>query len=139
MRDARVRAHRVFHVVVVDDDPAMRLMMRAMLDQDPRMHVTAEAFNGYDAVAIAERTCPDAIVIGMQMPLMDGATAARLIKRVCPHTSVIIFSAVTTTTLVQRAFDAGADLYLSKTARPSELADAIHLLCVRAARLSETA
>ena len=139
MTDARVRADRIFHVLVVDDDRAMRFMMRAMLERDPRLHVTSEAFNGQDAVAIAERSCPDAVVLGMQMPFMDGITTAALIKRVCPSSSIVIFSAVMTTTLVQKAFDAGVDLYLSKTTRPSELADAIHGLCLRAARLSETA
>jgi len=139
MPDARGRARRIFHVLVVDDDPAMRLMVRAMLEHDPRLHVVSEAFNGRDAVAIVERTCPDAVVIGMQMPFMDGITAASLIKRVCPQTSIVIFSAATTRTLMQKAFDAGADLYLSKTTRPNELADAIDALCLTAARLSETA
>jgi len=139
MPDARMRANRIFRVLVVDDDAGMRLMARTMLDRDPRLQVISEAFNGRDAVAMAERTCPDAVVLGLQMPFMDGITAAALIKRVCPSTAIIIFSAVTTTTLVQKAFDAGADLYLSKTTRPAELADAINLLCLRAARLSETA
>jgi len=139
MTNARAGAQRIFHVLVVDDDPAMRLMVRAMLERDRRLHVSAEAFNGKDAVSLAERTRPDAVVLGVQMPFMDGITAAGLIKRVCPNTAVIIFSAVTTTTLVRKACDAGADLYLSKTTRPAELADAINGLCVQAARLSETA
>ena len=139
MTDTRAGAPRIFHVLVVDDDPAMRLMVRAMLERDRRLHVFAEAFNGKDAVTLVERTCPDAVVLGLQMPFMDGITAAGLIKRVCPNTAVIIFSAVTTTTLVQKAFDAGANLYLSKTTRPAELADAINGLCVQAARLSEIA
>lgn len=139
MTDARAGAQRIFHVLVVDDDPAIRLMVRAMLEQDRRMHVVAEAFNGRDAVGLAERMCPDAVVLGVQMPFMDGLTAARLIKRVCPQTSIVIFSAVTTTALMQKALEAGADLYLSKTAEPLELADAINRVCVKAARLSETA
>jgi len=139
MSSVPARAQRIFHVLVVDDDPAMRLMVRSMIERDPRLQVISEAFNGRDAVAMAERTCPDAVLLGLQMPFMDGITAAGLIKRVCPNTSVIIFSAVTTTTLVQKAFDAGADLYLSKTTPPAELVDAINMMCARAARLSETA
>ena len=139
MTDTRAGAPRIFHVLVVDDDPAMHLMVCAMLERDRRLHVVAEAFNGKDAVTLVERTCPDAVVLGLQMPFMDGITAAGLIKRVCPNTAVIIFSAVTTTTLVQKAFDAGANLYLSKTTRPAELADAINELCVQAAGLSEIA
>src|SRR5205823_3388312 len=99
MTDARAGAPRIFHVLVVDDDPAMRLMVRAMLERDRRLHVVAEAFNGKDAVTLVERTCPDAVVLGLQMPFMDGITAAGLIKRVCPNTAVYIFSAVTMTVL----------------------------------------
>ncbi|HLW16843.1 MAG TPA: response regulator transcription factor [Actinomycetota bacterium] len=139
MSSVPMRAQRIFHILVVDDDPAMRLMVRAMLERDRRLHVVAEAYNGRDAVSLVERTCPDAVVLGMQMPLVDGITATSLIKRVCPNTAVIIFSAVTTTTLVQKAFEAGADLYLSKTTRPADLAEAINKLCVQAARLSEIA
>jgi len=64
MTDARAGAPRIFHVLVVDDDPAMRLMVRAMLERDRRLHVVAEAFNGKDAVTLVERTCPDAVVLG---------------------------------------------------------------------------
>src|SRR5205809_7924534 len=78
----RAGAPRIFHVLVVDDDPAMHLMVCAMLERDRRLHVVAEAFNGKDAVTLVERTCPDAVVLGLQMPFMDGITAAGLIKRV---------------------------------------------------------
>jgi DNA-binding NarL/FixJ family response regulator len=139
MTDARAGAPRTFHVLVVDDDPAMRLMVRAMLERDRRLHVVAEAFNGVDAVGLVERTSPDAVILGLQMPFMDGVTAAGLIKRVSPATAVIMFSAVTAPSLIEKAYDAGADLYLSKTARPAELADAVDRLCAQAARLSDTA
>jgi len=134
-----LNASRMFHVLLVDDDPAMRLMVRAMLERDTRLHVVAEALNGVDAVGLAERMRPDAVILGLQMPFMDGVTAARLIKRVCHTAAVIIFSAVTTPTLVEKAFDAGVDLYLSKTTPPAELADAVNRLCVQGARLSDTA
>src|SRR5262245_64691491 len=105
-------ARRTLQVLIVEDNPTMRLMVRAMLERDPRLRVAAEAFNGVDAVGLVERLCPDAVVIGVQMPFMDGVTAARLIKRVCPSTAVIMFSAVSAPSLMQDALEAGADLYL---------------------------
>jgi DNA-binding NarL/FixJ family response regulator len=129
-------ARKTFHVLIVEDNPTMRLMVRSMLERDDRISVAAEAFNGIDAVGLVERLCPDAVIIGVQMPFMDGVTAARLIKRVCPTTAVIMFSAVMAPALMQQALDAGADLYLSKTTPPSELSDAVVRVCREGIRLS---
>lgn len=132
------RTPKKFHVLVCDDNPTMRLMARAMLERDPRLRVAAEAFNGLDAVSLVERLCPDAVIIGVQMPFMDGVTAVRLIKRVCPTAAVIMFSAVSAPTLVAEALEAGADLYLSKTTPPAELADSVVRACNQVLRLSNT-
>ena len=127
---SEARAHRVFHVVVVDDDASIRLMVHAMLECDRRLHVVGEAFNGSDAIRLVERTCPDAVVLGMQMPFIDGVTAARMITRACEKTAVIVFSTVSVPTLIQSALDAGVDRYLPKTAPPELLADAIEESCI---------
>lgn len=129
-------ARKTFQVLIVEDNPTMRLMVRSMLERDPRLRVMAEAFNGVDAVGLVERLCPDAVVLGVQMPFMDGVTATRLIKRVCPSTAVLLFSAVSAPSLRQQALDAGADLYLSKTTPPADLAEAIVGLCERGIHLS---
>jgi len=129
-------ARKTFQVLIVDDNPTMRLMVRAMLERDRRLRVAAEGFNGVDAVGLVERVCPDAVVIGVQMPFMDGVTATRLIKRVCPFTAVIMFSAASAPSLKRQALEAGADLYLSKTTPPTDLAEAVVRVCKRGIGLS---
>ena len=117
---------------MVDDDPAIRFMLHFSLDRHPGLHVAAEATNGVDAVSLVERIRPDAVILGVQMPFMDGLTAAKLMKRVSLETRIVMFSAVTTPSLVQKAFEAGADLYLSKTTPAGELGEAVVGVCVRA-------
>jgi DNA-binding NarL/FixJ family response regulator len=129
MTSPLARAARTFHVLLVDDDPAIRFMLQFTLERHPGLHVAAEASNGVDAVSLVERIRPDAVILGVQMPFMDGLTAARHMKRVNPDTRVVMFSAVTAPAFVERAFDAGADLYLSKTTPPTEVADAVVGAC----------
>jgi two-component system response regulator DesR len=124
------RAGRTFHILLVDDDPGIRFMLHATLDRHPALHVAAQASNGVDAVSLVERIRPDAAILGVQMPFMDGLTAAKLMKRVCPDTKIVIFSSATCPASVEKAFTAGADLFLSKTTPPSELAKVVERLCV---------
>jgi len=125
-----VRAARTFQVLLVDDDPAIRFMLHFTLDSHPDLRVVAEATNGMDAVSLVERIRPDAVIVGVQMPFMDGLTAAKIMKRVSPETRIVMFSAVTARPLVEKAFEMGADLYLSKTTPPSDLVNAVVRLCV---------
>jgi DNA-binding NarL/FixJ family response regulator len=105
-------------------------MLQFTIDRHPGLHVVAEASNGVDAVSLVERIRPDAVILGVQMPFMDGLTAAKHMKRVSADTRIVMFSAVTAPALVQRAFEAGADLYLSKMTSPIEVADAVVGACL---------
>src|SRR5439155_2471181 len=115
LTSALLRALRTFHVLLVDADPAIRFMLQFALDRHPGLHVAAEASNGVDAVSLVERIRPDAVILGVQMPFMDGLTAAKLMRRVSPETKIIIFSALTCPASIENAFTAGADIFLSKT------------------------
>ena len=124
-----MRAARTFHLLLVDDDPGIRFMLHATLDRHPALHVAAEASNGVDAVSLVERIHPDAAILGVQMPFMDGLTAAKHMKRISPDTRIVIFSAITAPAFIDRALSAGADLYLSKMTPPNEVADAVVGAC----------
>ena len=119
----------MFHLLLVDDDPAIRFMLQSTLDRHPGLRVAAEASNGFDAVSLVERIRPDAVILSVQMPFMDGLTAAQLMKRVAPETKIVIFSALSCAAWIEKAFTAGADLFLPKTTPPSELANVVERLC----------
>ncbi|TCK61869.1 protein-glutamate methylesterase/protein-glutamine glutaminase [Seleniivibrio woodruffii] len=81
-------------VLVVDDSALMRKKIKEMLDESFGIEVIDTARNGEDAIAKAEALKPDVITLDVNMPVMDGLTALRIIheKKICP---VIMLSSLT--------------------------------------------
>lgn len=67
-------------VVVADDHPIIRGMVRSALQQHPHFEVCGEAENGADAIEEVKRERPDVVVLNVTMPLVNGFEAAREIK-----------------------------------------------------------
>ena len=84
---------KVITVLLVDDEPDMRLMVRLHLDRDPRFQIVGEADNGEDAVEQCRQLQPDVVLLDMKMPTMDGMTALPLMRGACPDTAVLLFTA----------------------------------------------
>ena len=80
-------------LLVVDDDPQLRIVLRAMLESCEKVTAYREAVNGVAAVGEAESFRPDVVTMDVAMPLMDGFEAARLIKEASPETRVIFLTA----------------------------------------------
>ena len=85
-RDVRIR------VVVADDHPVVRGMVRSALQQHPHFEVVGEAENGAEAIEEVKRVRPDVIVLNVTMPLVNGFQAAREIKKQIPETAIVILS-----------------------------------------------
>src|SRR3954452_6244709 len=65
----------VIRVVVADDSPEVRLLVRVVLEDDDEFVVEAEAGDGLEAVALAARLHPDLLLLDLSMPKMDGHEA----------------------------------------------------------------
>ncbi|MET7304012.1 response regulator transcription factor [Embleya sp. NPDC005575] len=112
-------------VLVVDDQPLLRMAFTMVLDAQDDMTLAGEADCGEEAVRLAERLRPDVVLMDVRMPGMDGIEATRLISERCPQTKVLI---LTTFDLDEYAFAglrAGASGFLLKNALPAELLGAI--------------
>ena len=116
-------------VMVVDDEPEVRFMLRMYLPRLGRLAVEREASNGAEAVELVQQRCPEAVLLDIGMPVMNGIEATWQIREICPHTKIIVFSAFTAESLQQEAIARGADLYLEKTTPPKEIAAAVERLC----------
>lgn len=108
-RDGPVR------VLVVDDEPDLRILLWLAVEADGRCQVVADASNGREGVALAEELQPDVVVLDQMMPVMDGATALPLIRQVSPRSKVIMLSAMGDHQFRERLVDVGADAYLEKS------------------------
>jgi DNA-binding NarL/FixJ family response regulator len=116
---------RDVRVLLVDDQPLIRLGFRMVLEGEPGIAVVGEADDGVEAVELAATLQPDVVVMDVRMPRLDGIAATRRIAERLPEVRVLI---LTTFDLDEYAFAglrAGASGFLLKNARPADLVRAI--------------
>ncbi|MDF9816012.1 response regulator transcription factor [Streptomyces sp. SPB162] len=112
-------------VLLVDDEPLLRMAFTMVLDAQPDMEPVGEAADGAEAVRRTLALRPDVVLMDVRMPGMDGIEATGRIVGSCPETRVLI---LTTFDLDEYAFAglrAGASGFLLKNALPEELLAAI--------------
>jgi two-component system, NarL family, response regulator NreC len=113
-------------VLLADDHRLIRAGLRLLLEQQPEFTVVGEAGDGKQAVALAETLRPDAVVLDIGMPLLNGIEAARQIREALPETQVVMLSMHSDEGYVLRALKAGARAYLLKDSAEADLPRAIH-------------
>lgn len=101
-------------VLVVDDHTIMRRGLVRMLQEVPGVIVVAEAADGEEAVSLAQKHRPDAILMDVSMPRMNGIEATRRIRAELPETRVIGLSMHESEDMERRMRQAGAAAYLAK-------------------------
>ncbi|MEU6346759.1 response regulator transcription factor [Streptomyces sp. NPDC046977] len=119
----------MIRVLIVDDQALMRAGFRALLDAEEGIEVVAEAADGQEAVALAERHVPDVVLLDIQMPVLDGIGATRRIAA-DPRLAEVHVVILTNYGLDEYVFDAlraGASGFLLKDTEPADLVQAIHV------------
>lgn len=112
-------------LVVADDHPVVRGGLVALLSADPNIQVVGEAQDGAEAVEVALRLRPSAVVMDLRMPNMDGVAATAAIKEAWPEATVIMLTTYDTDEAIVRAVEAGAAGYVLKDTPPDELIHSI--------------
>ncbi|MER7762067.1 response regulator transcription factor [Streptomyces sp. NPDC097619] len=116
-------------ILIVDDEPAVREALRRSLAFEG--YGTETAVDGFEALEKAEGYRPDLIVLDVQMPRMDGLTAARRLRAAGVRTPVLMLTARDTVGDRVTGLDAGADDYLVKPFELDELFARIRALLRR--------
>lgn len=111
--DAR-RRHGTLRVLLADDHAMVREGLRNILQAYEDVEIVGEAGDGKQAVELARSLLPDVVVMDVNMPVMDGIEATRLIKQVHPRLAVIGLSVRSDRETSQAMQAAGASRYLSK-------------------------
>lgn len=112
-------------IMVADDHPVMREGLRLMIDQQPDMQVVAEARDGAEAVAQFRLHRPDATLMDLCMPHMDGLTAIRILHDIAPTARIVVLTTFPGDARVSHALSVGAASYLLKTATSAEIITAL--------------
>lgn len=112
-------------LLIVDDDPMMRLGLTAALGNQPDFVIVGEASDGRQGVDQATTLGPDVVLMDVGMPGMDGIAATQALKATTPHLRVVMLTSHTDDTEVIAALSSGADAYCIKGTDVDALANAI--------------
>jgi signal transduction histidine kinase len=112
-------------VLLVDDNRLVRTGIRQLLELAQGFEVVGEGSNGIEAVEAVERLRPDVVVMDMNMPVMNGVEATRLIKQRFPGVKVLALTAFADMKLVTGMLRAGASGYLLKGGSSEELVESL--------------
>ncbi|NQX29160.1 response regulator transcription factor [Microbacteriaceae bacterium VKM Ac-2854] len=126
----------MIRVLLVDDQPLIRMGLRMLLDAEPDLEVVGEAGDGFDGVAAALRFRPDVVLMDVRMPTVDGIEATARLGRELPEARVIVLTTFDLDEYAYGALAAGASGFLLKDARPAELAAAVRTVAAGEAVLS---
>jgi two-component system, NarL family, nitrate/nitrite response regulator NarL len=118
-----VQATDPVRVLLVDDQPLFRRAIATLITEQPDFTVVGEAENGIDAVEKAHLLNPDLVVMDVEMPVMDGVAAVRLIREQMPTIKVVMLTVSETEEHLFDAIRNGAHGYLLKDLRPEQLYD----------------
>ncbi|HEX6288354.1 MAG TPA: response regulator transcription factor [Herpetosiphonaceae bacterium] len=101
-------------LLLVDDQPSVRMGLRMRLALEPDVAVVGEAGDGEAAITLARTLHPDVIVMDVKMPHMDGIVTTEALRAAVPYSSVVILSLYDDAITRARAEAAGASAFIQK-------------------------
>ncbi|HEY4361860.1 MAG TPA: response regulator transcription factor [Bryobacteraceae bacterium] len=122
-----------FRILIADDHALIRQGIRALLSVDPDVRIVAEASDGREAVALAEKLRPDVAIIDIRMKELNGIDVISQLVRYSPSTAIIALSMFSDERYVNRAVRAGAKAYVLKDSSDDDL-----LRAVRAVQMGQS-
>ena len=112
-------------VLIADDIARVRHELHTLLDLSGCVRVIGEAADGEEAIRLSAQLRPDVVLMDLEMPVLDGYTAAPQIKAVLPRCRVIALSIHEDAATRLKARQAGMDTFIPKGADFRELLEAI--------------
>lgn len=126
-------------VMLVDDHTMVRRGLATFLKVYDDLLLAGEAENGEAAIQLCAEVLPDVILMDMSMPVVDGVTATRAIRRQFPQIQIIALTSFKEGKVIQKALEAGVIGYLLKDVSADEVARAIRSAHAGRASLSPEA
>jgi two-component system chemotaxis response regulator CheY len=124
-KDSNARPSRI---VIVDDNPVIRDLLRGIMRNDAGLVVVGEAANGDTAIDVVEKLRPDLICLDVLLPGLDGIAVLRALRAIHPETRVVLVTGRATSSVVSEAMELGAAGFVVKPFNAARL-----LATVRAA------
>lgn len=115
-----------FRILIADDHPHARLAISEMLEDDPYFKIVGKAKNGREVIELSQRLIPDIILMDIEMPILNGLEATKIIKETSPFIKVIMLSVSDNVADLFTAIQYGAQGYLLKNMDPDEWLQYLH-------------
>ena len=115
----------MIQVLIADDHGVIRDGLGRLIDAIADIELVGTAADGQEAVELANEVKPDVVLMDLQMPLVDGIEATRLIRSERPETAVLVLTSFSDRPRILGALEAGACGYLLKDAASDEVAAGI--------------
>jgi DNA-binding NarL/FixJ family response regulator len=107
-------AAAMIRVLLADDDQPFLEALTPLIERQPELAVVGRAYDGLAAIELADELSPDAVVIDLHMPRLDGVTAVARLRRDHPSMCVIALTGDEAPALHRAVTEAGADAVLVK-------------------------
>jgi DNA-binding NarL/FixJ family response regulator len=107
-------AAAMIRVLLADDDQPFLEALSPLIERQPELAVVGRAYDGLAAIELADELSPDAVVIDLHMPRLDGVTAVARLRRDHPSMCVIALTGDAAPALHRAVTEAGADAVLVK-------------------------
>jgi two-component system, NarL family, response regulator LiaR len=112
-------------ILIVEDDPLMRLGLKQFLETDARFAIAGEVADGYSAIDAAAKLTPDLVIMDIGLPQLDGIEATRQIKAKFPTVRILMLTSHEEEMEMIAALSCGADAYCIKGTSLQQLSIAI--------------
>jgi DNA-binding NarL/FixJ family response regulator len=116
---------KMTRVLIVDDVAEVRYDLGIALALSGGLEIIGEAANGLEAVRLTERLNPDVVLMDLEMPVMDGYEATRLIKTVCASCRIVALTVHGYDEAREKGHRSGVDAFLIKGAQIQEIVQTI--------------
>lgn len=116
----------MIRLLIADDQLSFRQSLADLLSLQPDLEIVGQASHGQDAIALVKTLQPDVILMDVQMPICDGATATREIHRAFPWIRILVLTTFDDDEYIEQCLQAGAVGYLLKNTPARQLSAAIH-------------
>jgi DNA-binding NarL/FixJ family response regulator len=117
-----------FRILVADDHEVVRRGLCALLQSRPEWEICGEAADGREAVEKSQNLKPDAVIIDIGMPTLNGLEATRQILKTNPHIKVLVLTFHDSDQMIREVLDAGARGFLLKSDAARDLISAVQAL-----------